>query len=125
MFTLPPAALARPEVPLRLMPHARLRMAQRNLSLPDLQYGHDYGTPFHREGDCHLVLRACDIPRRDRGFPAIARLEGLVLVIAPDGWIKTVYRNPTAPRTIRRKPKTRWGFRPTAPRESRSGQLPR
>ncbi|MEZ4499128.1 MAG: hypothetical protein R2839_03485 [Thermomicrobiales bacterium] len=58
------------------------------------------------------MLRRRDIPLEDQLDNEIARLDGTVLVIATDGWIKTVYRDPMATRKIRRKPEDSWGFRP-------------
>src|SRR4051812_31794479 len=80
-----------------LTDHADLRLAQRNLSHADLDYCCRYGIELHRRGECHVVLRRCDIPKEDLARPEIARLEGTLIVFALDGWIKTIFRDRRAP----------------------------
>lgn len=87
--------------------HARQRMAQRGLSLADVQYVYDYGQCLHAAGAQHWVLRLADIPTAD--IRKMARLNGTVVTLDRAGiTVLTVYRNPHAPKHLRMKP--RWGW---------------
>ena len=94
---------------LHLSQHAVLRMAQRNLSLNDLEYVLEHGERVHKTGIAFYVLRNRDIPRDDRKRAEITRLEGTVVLtsLMEDGnsEIITMYRNKGAFRIIRCKAK--------------------
>jgi hypothetical protein len=96
---------AQPEA--HLTGHARQRAAQRNLALDAVRYVITYGREYHRTGVTFFVLRRRDIPREDLRLPWVARLEGAVALVARDGVVITLYRNPAAARAILRKMKYR------------------
>lgn len=72
--------------------HAEQRMAQRNVSLRDVQYVLEHGQKLHRAGAVFFYLGKCDIPKTQR--QRADRLEGTVVVLSRDmPLILTVYRN--------------------------------
>ena len=89
--------------------HAVLRMAQRNISLRDLEYVLQYGERVYKTGVTIYILRKRDIPQDDRKKSEITRLEGTVVLtdFSRDGNLEiiTTYRNKSAFRTIRCKAK--------------------
>ena len=86
--------------------HALLRMAQRNLSINDVEYTLKNGRECRRGGAIHYTLRGKDIPKQDRSSNELRRLEGMTILIAPnDNQIITVYRNKDAYTDIRKKTK--------------------
>lgn len=85
--------------------HARLRAAQRNLALDAVRYVMAYGREIRRTGVTFFILTRRDIPAEDLRLAQIARLEGSVALVAHDGAIITLYRNPASVRTILRKAK--------------------
>jgi hypothetical protein len=94
---------------LKLSQHATLRMAQRNISLQDLQYVLEHGERVHKTGVTIYVLRKRDILQDDQKRSEITRLEGTVVLtgFSRDGNVEviTTYRNKGAFRTIRCKKK--------------------
>lgn len=88
--------------------HACRRLAQRNLTVEDVQYVYTHGR-LHHSGKAtfiHLGLR--DIPEADRRDNRLRRLEGTVLVLDPatGRHLTTAYRNrQRGSRDIRRKVK--------------------
>ena len=100
---------AQPEV--LMSRHARRRSAQRHLTEDNVRYIMAYGREYRRTGVTFIVLRRRDIPRDDLRRPALAHLQGAVLLIGDEGIVITLYRNPCAARTITRKLKyrQRWG----------------
>ena len=92
-----------------LSKHAILRMAQRNVSLSDLEYVLEHGERIYRTGITIYILRKRDIPQSDRKRSAITRLEGTVVLTGfrPDcRWeVITIYRNKSARKEIRSKAK--------------------
>ena len=92
-----------------LTQHAVLRMAQRNISLADLEYVLEHGERVHTTGVTIYILRKIDIPQNDRKKAEITRLEGTVVLtgFSEDGNLQviTVYRNKRAFRTLRGKAK--------------------
>lgn len=94
---------------LNLSQHAILRMAQRNISLGDLEYVLEHGERVHKTGVAIYILRKRDIPQNDRKRSEVTRLEGTVVLadFSADGDVEiiTMYRNKSAFRTIRCKVK--------------------
>ena len=94
---------------LNLTQHAVLRMAQRNISLDDLEYVLEHGERVHKTGVTIYILRKRDIPQNDRKKSEITRLEGTVVLtgFSQDGNLEviTMYRNKSAFRTLRCKEK--------------------
>ena len=92
-----------------LSKHATLRMAQRNISLRDLEYVLKHGEHIYRTGVAIYILRKRDILQRDRKTSKITRLEGTVVLTGflQDGTreIITIYRNKSAHKEIRSKAK--------------------
>ena len=92
-----------------LSKHAILRMAQRNISLSDLDYVLEHGERIYRTGVTIYILRRRDILQGDRKMSRITRLEGTVVLTGfmPDGRLEiiTVYRNKSVFKTIRGKAK--------------------
>ena len=92
-----------------LTQHAVLRMAQRNISLADLEYVLEHGERVHKTGVTIYVLRKRDILPKDRKKSEITRLEGTVVLtgFTPEGNLEiiTLYRNKTAFRALRCKQK--------------------
>jgi hypothetical protein len=100
--------------PARFSRHARRRAARRNL-LPDaVDCVLTHGRCLYRTGVTFYLLARRDLPPADRRASWAARLEGTVILVAPDGEVITVYRNRRAPPTIRRKMKYQLA-RPEAP----------
>ena len=89
--------------------HAQLRMAQRNLLERDVEYTLRNGKECRRGGAIHCTLRSKDIPKRDRRYNDIRRLEGMTILISPkDSEIITIYFTPSnkeAYKNIRKKAK--------------------
>ena len=94
---------------LNLSKHAVLRMAQRNLSLGDLEYVLEHGERIHKTGVAVYILRKRDIPQCDRKRSEVTRLEGTVVLtgFSENGTLEviTLYRNKGALRTLRCKAK--------------------
>ena len=94
---------------LKLSQHATLRMAQRNISLGDLEYVLKYGERVYKTGITIYVLRKRDILPNDRKDAEITRLEGTVVLtgFTQDGNLDiiTIYRNKGAFRTLQCKEK--------------------
>ena len=97
--------------------HAQRRAAQRNLALDAVRYVMTYGREYHRTGVTFFVLRRRDIPREDLRLSGVARLEGAVALVASDGGVITLYRNPAAARAILRKMKYRMSRKERQPRQ--------
>ena len=89
--------------------HAVLRMAQRNFSLSDLEYVLEHGERINTTGVTVYVLRKRDIPQDDRNKSTITRLEGTTILtgFTKDGKLEviTAYRNKSAFKALRSKPK--------------------
>jgi hypothetical protein len=87
-------AKSMPKYDLILTNHARLRMAQRNVSGADISYIIRYGEEVHRAGAVLVTLRQRDIPKEERPNPILTRLEGVTVVLSRDeSIILTVWRN--------------------------------
>lgn len=72
--------------------HAGKRMAQRNLSLEDIDFVLDHGQRLHKAGAVFFFLGKCDIP--DVWRRRFERLEGTMLVLSNESnTLITVYRN--------------------------------
>lgn len=85
--------------------HAEKRMAQRNLSLNDLELVLRLGRKEHRTGVSFFFFGERDVPRGQE--LDLRRLAGTTIVAAEE-CILTVYRNERAISRIKRKPKWRW-----------------
>jgi hypothetical protein len=94
---------------LALTKHAALRMAQRNISLRDLEYVLEHGELVYRTGITIYILRRRDILQSDLRTSNIARLEGTVVLadFKQDGRLAiiTLYRNRSAFKDIQAKAK--------------------
>lgn len=92
-----------------LTKHAAVRIAQRNISLLDLEYILEHGERIYKTGVSMYILRKIDIPPGDANKSHITRLEGTVLLVGfsqnGDLEIITAYRNRNALKTLRRKSK--------------------
>jgi len=74
--------------------HAQQRMAQRNLSLSDIEFVLHYGQGFHRGGVVFFYLRHKDIPTDMLRDKDVAQLEGVAVVCSSDSsMVVTVWRN--------------------------------
>jgi len=84
-------------------------MAQRNISLGDLEYVLEHGERVHKTGVTIYVLRKRDILQADQRRSEITRLEGTIVLTGfwKDGNLEviTLYRNKDACRSIRYKVK--------------------
>jgi hypothetical protein len=84
-------------------------MAQRNISIGDLQYVLEHGERVYKTGVTIYVLRKRDILQDDRKKSEIMRLEGTIVLtgFSQDGNLEviTIYRNKSAFRTLRCKKK--------------------
>jgi hypothetical protein len=84
-------------------------MAQRNISLSDLEYVLDHGERIYKTGVPIYVLRKRDIMQSDRKNSEITRLEGTVVLSEhwQDGTLEiiTIFRNKGAFKAIRGKAK--------------------
>jgi hypothetical protein len=86
--------------------HALLRMAQRRLTVQDIDYVWRYGMRYQCAGAIHCFLGWRNIPFEDRIDANIQRLEGTTVLIDTDSdVVLTVYRNRKATKQIRRKEK--------------------
>ena len=94
---------------LNLTQHAILRMAQRNISLDDLEYVLEHGERVHKTGVTIYILRKRDILQNDRKKSEITRLEGTIVLtgFSQDGNLKiiTLYRNKSSFGMLRYKAK--------------------
>ena len=101
--------MEKPRSTFALTKHAILRMAQRNVSLSDLEYVLEHGDRIYRTGITIYILRMRDILQNDRKNYAITRLQGTVVLTAftQDGRLEiiTIYRNQSARKDIRSKAK--------------------
>jgi hypothetical protein len=87
--------------------HARCRGARRNVAPDAVEYVLTHGRWIQRTGVTFYFLGRRDMPEGDRHASWASRLEGTVVLVAPDGEVVTVYRNRRALRTIERKMKYR------------------
>jgi hypothetical protein len=101
--------------------HARRRGARRNVAPDAVDYVLAYGRMIQRTGAMFYFLGRRDIPPCDRRASWASRLEGSIVIVAPDGAVITIYRNRRGLHTIARKMKYQLGVRKQAPtRESES-----
>jgi hypothetical protein len=87
--------------------HARRRSARRNVAPNAVEYVLAHGRMVRRTGVRFYFLGRRDIPACDRCASWATRLEGVIVVVAPDGGVITVYRNRHGLRPIIRKMKYR------------------
>ena len=91
---------------LEISEHARLRLAQRNLSLGDLLFVLEHGRCMRSGHAWHVVLRGRDVPNDPWSARQFGHLEGATLVLIDENWrlvLLTAYRNRRALRQIRRR----------------------
>jgi len=79
-----------------LAAHARLRLAQRNLSPEQVDYVLEHGVEMQRTGVTFYVLRERDVPLGHRRHDRYAKLAGTVLIVARGGTVITAYRHQDA-----------------------------
>lgn len=87
--------------------HARLRVAQRNLSPEQVDYVLEHGVEVQRTGVTFYVLRERDVPPTHRRNDRYAKLAGTVLLVARGGTLVTAYRHRNAPHHVGKKCKYR------------------
>jgi len=85
--------------------HARKRSARRNVAPNAVDYVLAYGRMIQRTGAMFYFLGRRDIPPCDRRASWASRLEGSIVIVAPDGTVITIYRNRRGLCTIARKAK--------------------
>lgn len=90
----------------KLSRHAMHRGAQSNLCSDDLDLVRRYGVLQHRTGVCFYFVRKREVERYRGAEPRLAKLHDIVMIVANDGTVITIYRNRHALRDIRRKSKT-------------------
>ncbi|GAB4441157.1 MAG: hypothetical protein Fur0044_37610 [Anaerolineae bacterium] len=75
--------------------HAQQRMAQRNLSAPEIEYVLLYGQSWHKAGAIMVHLRRKDLPASDQFDQRRQQLVGTTIVMATSGErvMLTAYRN--------------------------------
>ena len=84
--------------------HSLARADQRGLRIPNICYVVQYGVRLHRTGLTFCFLRSKDIPVEHQHIDALQKLVGtIVLIDEPTQSVITVYKNPQALSTIRRK----------------------
>jgi hypothetical protein len=102
--------------------HARRRSARRNVAPDAVDYVLAYGRMIQRTGAMFYFLGRRDIPPCDRRASWASRLEGSIVIVAPDGAVITIYRNRRGLHTIARKTKYQQDARKQAP--SREAEPP-
>lgn len=98
---------AAPRDVISLTRHARRRSARRNVAPNAVEYVLAHGRMVRRTGVRFYFLGRRDIPACDRCASWATRLEGVIVVVAPEGGVITVYRNRHGLRAIERKMKYR------------------
>ena len=86
--------------------HAQRRLAQRGVGSGAVDFTLRFGGVYHRTGIVFVVLRRVDIPDDLRHDSLVDKWVGTTVLLAPDGEVITVYKNPESPRDIRKK--VRW-----------------
>src|SRR5690348_10317097 len=89
--------------------HARKRGARRNVAPDAVDYVLTYGRMIRRTGAMFYFLGRRDIPPCDRRASWASRLEGSIVIVAPDGAVITIYRNRRGLHSIARKMKYQLG----------------
>ena len=101
-----------------LTSHSRLRCAQRNISVDELDMVLSLGKEIRRTGVTFYFLGKRNVPFAARSSERMQKLVGTVLLVGDDDAIITVYRNESALRTILKKSKSRhFGRRPFSTRQ--------
>jgi hypothetical protein len=95
--------------------HARRRAARRNVAPDEVDYVLAYGRMIQRTGAMFYFLGRRDIPPCDRRASWASRLEGSIVIVAPDGAVITIYRNRRGLHTIARKMKYQLSAHKQAP----------
>lgn len=94
---------------LHITSHARLRMAQRGISEKELSLYLNVGESFHRTGAVFYVMTEKILQNISHVSSSVSdKMNGITAVVTYDEnipVINTVYKNPHAPRQIRKKMK--------------------
>lgn len=86
--------------------HAQQRLAQRNISMRDIEFALKYGKKLYRSGVFFVFLGRHDIPFECQNDDRFSKLEGITLLISKDsGCLITAYKNKHALKQIKRKQK--------------------
>jgi hypothetical protein len=93
--------------PVSLTRHARARSARRNVTLDVVDYALAHGRMIQRTGITFYFLGRRDMPPADLCGTGASRLEGIIVLVGPDGAVITVYRNRRGLHMIQRKMKYR------------------
>lgn len=82
-------------------------MAQRGLSIDEIEYVIRYGRCYYCAGARHYFLGQRQVPQAHRRYSDYSKLVGTVVLLDSSAGetVITVYRNRTAPKKIRRKAK--------------------
>lgn len=91
---------------LELSEHAQLRMAQRNLSVEDLEYVLQNGQSGYVSGARYYYLGKRDIPEPDQHDSRTSQIEGATFLVS-DNTVITAYRNRECPPKKAQKAKRR------------------
>jgi hypothetical protein len=83
------------------------RAARRNVAADAVDYVLTHGRSIQRTGVTFYFLGKRDMPPADRCANWASRLDGTIVVVAPDGDVITLYRNRRGLRAILRKMKHR------------------
>ena len=83
--------------------HAQIRCAQRQIHPESIAFIKKHGQKVRRTGITFYFLGKRNIPEKLRCNDRFAKLEGVTLLISPDGTLITTYRNPKGLRDIRKK----------------------
>ena len=88
-----------------LSTHARQRASQRGLTWDELLFVLTFGRRVFRTGIRFVFLGARDVPARFKR--SHGHLAGCTLLVAHDGTVLTVYKNPNGLKVIKKKSKNR------------------
>lgn len=91
------------ELPLQMTEHARVRLAQRNISWEAIRATLMYGKKMHRTGYIFFIMRKKDVQKR----PELRPFHGTTILMGADGTVITAYANKNAPSMVKKKPKRR------------------
>lgn len=73
--------------------HAALRMQQRGLSPEQIDLVLQYGREVHQRGIVYFVIGRKEVQQFAGGDIDLSGCEGIHVLVSPDGWVVTTYRN--------------------------------